>query len=687
MVTAVPLCLYIGAELWREAQQAEQQARQLVLSIAATAAATTRTRLREAQFFAAALARRPLVRALDSTRCDPLLESLLPLLPHYANISVLWPDGQFVCSAVPISFSGQRTPLHEGITGALDGYFSLSRPLVGVLPEKLMISAAYPIRGNEGTVEGVLTIPIDLTSIQVVSDAMALPKHVRVHVIDRNGVLLASSSVNDPDLGRDLRGSQIVGIVLGGESGSALAHGTDGVQRIYGYVPVGTEGWHAYAGVPVSELLAAAQRRTLTSALIAAALLVCSLIAAALVARRIATPIAALRRAMDETAAGRAAYADEAGTQEVQALARNYNRMLDAIRAAQRALGESEARLRLAVRASHTGLWDWEVENGRVYYSTEWKRQLGYGEEEVSGYVNEWADRLHPEERERVLVEQRQLFESGGSHYEGEFRLRHKDGTYRWIYSRAEVMRDDEGVPRRMLGTHVDITSRKNLEQALQRTIGDLRKLSMRMIEVEAHERRSIGRELHDRTGANLAALHMILGRLAEKVSAGTTMGVAALVAEARELLAQMSTELRDVMAELRPAALDDFGLYPALQSHAREVASRLGVELHMHGDAPEPRLPPVVETALFRIAQEALTNIGKHACASRIDISLEERADSVALHVADNGGGFDASDDASRDGHGLRTMRERAEAIGAVLTVRSAAGTGTRVTVELPRP
>lgn len=681
LATAAPLLLSIAIALVREAEEREGEARQLVLSLAMTTAATSRTKLREIEQILASVARRPLVRALDPAHCDPLLAALLPLFPRYANISVIAPDGRFVCSALPID-GERKAPLHAGIRGALEGRFAVSEPLTGVLPQRLVISAAYPItRPGEGVV-GVLTIPVDLASVQPASDPYSLPRNARVRVMDANGVLLASSVQDDPELGTNRSHAPVVEDILKGSTGTLIAKSLDGVTRVYGYTDIGVNGWKAYAGVPVDALLAASRARTIQSLLIAGALLAVALAAAALIARRIARPAAAIRRAMDETAGGRNAYAVEAGPLELRSLAANYNRMLEATARAQAALNESETRLRLAVRASNTGLWDWNVNTDRVYYSPEWKRQLGYAEDEIGDTVEEWTSRLHPDDRDRIVTEQRFLPARGAAQHESEFRLRHKDGTYRWIYSRAELMNDESGAPHRMVGTHVDVTARKSLEVALQQTVDDLRVLSLRLIEVEEAERRRIGRELHDRTGAHVAALGIALGLAADKLEAGSAEDASVLLDDARDILRECSADIRDLTSELRPAALDDFGLYPALVGYARGVAQRIGAELETPGEAPAHRAAPVVETALFRIAQEALTNVAKHADARTIELSLANGDGTLRLEIGDDGRGFDP---AAAPGQGMRTMRERADAVGGSFAVRSSRGGGTRVTVEVP--
>ncbi|PAW89699.1 MAG: hypothetical protein B9S33_02520 [Pedosphaera sp. Tous-C6FEB] len=129
-------------------------------------------------------------------------------------------------------------------------------------------------------------------------------------------------------------------------------------------------------------------------------------------------------------------------------------------------LREAEAQLRLAVAASNVGLWDWDLVTNEVFFSKEWKSQLGCTEEEISNQFSEWEDRVHPEDLAPTLAKVRHSIAHPDVRFEAEFRLRHKDGSYRWIYTQAQVARDPAGKPVRMLGCHIDITERKASEAA-----------------------------------------------------------------------------------------------------------------------------------------------------------------------------------------------------------------------------
>lgn len=138
-------------------------------------------------------------------------------------------------------------------------------------------------------------------------------------------------------------------------------------------------------------------------------------------------------------------------------------------KAAEASLRETQESLRLAVEAGGVGLWDWDLATDRVTYSTEWKRQLGHAEDEISDSFEEWASRVHPDDLEPTVAGFRSFLADPRARYEAEHRLRHRDGSYRWILARADVVRDAAGRPVRMIGSHVDITDLKLTEARLRK--------------------------------------------------------------------------------------------------------------------------------------------------------------------------------------------------------------------------
>ncbi|HSD04028.1 MAG TPA: GAF domain-containing protein [Gaiellales bacterium] len=201
-----------------------------------------------------------------------------------------------------------------------------------------------------------------------------------------------------------------------------------------------------------------------------------------------------------------------------------------------------------------------------------------------------------------------------------------------------------------------------------------------RVVDAQERERRRLAIELHDETGQSLAAVLMGLRRLEES---GDPATVRATVEELRGTVVNAVQELRALAVELRPKALDDFGLAPALERLIDTYSRRTGLEVDSHLAGLEPRLDEPIESALYRIAQEALTNIAKHAGASAVSIVTRRTGERLTMIVEDNGTGFDAT--APAEGLGLVSMRERAELLGGSLRLESSTEHGTTLVVEVP--
>jgi signal transduction histidine kinase len=202
-----------------------------------------------------------------------------------------------------------------------------------------------------------------------------------------------------------------------------------------------------------------------------------------------------------------------------------------------------------------------------------------------------------------------------------------------------------------------------------------------RVVEAQELERTRLARELHDETGQALTSILLGLKSLEERVD--TVEGRAA-VAEMRELVVSTLQDVRRLAVELRPSALDDFGLVSALERLRDSVTEKSGIEVDVQSQLRLERLPQAIETALFRIVQEALTNVVKHAMASRVTVLLTQKGNAVRLIVQDDGRGFDTRD--VRDGGlGLIGMRERVSLLGGRMSVESTRGAGTMLSAEVP--
>lgn len=225
------------------------------------------------------------------------------------------------------------------------------------------------------------------------------------------------------------------------------------------------------------------------------------------------------------------------------------------------------------------------------------------------------------------------------------------------------------------------------LHDSVRRQGERLRDAMARLGEAEEAERRAVVRTLHDRVGQNLTALDLNLSTVQSKLRDRNLPDLCARLGNALRVVEETNEHIRGLMADLRPPVLDDYGLLAALRWHADQFAEQTGVPVDVRGDEQAAaRLAAHVENALFRIAQEALNNVAKHAEANRVSVDLLAQEAGVRLIISDDGVGFDPEElGPERSSWGLLTMRERAESVGARFAVESCPHEGTRVIVEAP--
>jgi PAS domain S-box-containing protein len=309
----------------------------------------------------------------------------------------------------------------------------------------------------------------------------------------------------------------------------------------------------------------------------------------------------------------------------------------------------------------------------------------------VSGYSAEEISEMHPldffSKEEHGLLRDRinDVFLQGEASVEANFLT--KDGSvipYLFTGKRVQL-----GGSAYLVGVGIDIAQRKQGEQELKDYAMRLRAMSRQLLDVQESERRLLVRELHDTVGQELTALSLNLSLIRAALPGVLPQAVASRFDDSQTLLEDTTQNLRNLMVELRPPGLDELGLVAALREHAQRVARRSGLDLALEGTEPKPRLAAMALIALFRIVQEALNNIVKHARAKHVTIELREDSGKITLAVTDDGCGFDCSVRRAGNGQGMgmTTMRERAEAIGADLRIRSAPGEGTSLTITMPHP
>jgi two-component system sensor histidine kinase UhpB len=315
-----------------------------------------------------------------------------------------------------------------------------------------------------------------------------------------------------------------------------------------------------------------------------------------------------------------------------------------------------------------------------------WLDILGYSREEVIG---RWfGDFLSPDYLAQ-FPERFACFKDAGEVYNLDFEMLRKDGARITVSFYGRIAVDDQG---RFVRTHCifqDVTARKRAEEEIIRKTDQLRALAARLAEVEEAGRQQLARELHDHVCQRLTALGLTLALLQTQMPRKGAAKFLDRLTDAVALVEQIGEIIRDVMAELRPPMLDDYGLLSALRWYGAEFSGKTGIDADVQGQEAAPRLAAPVELALFRIVQEAMNNVAKHARASRVELTEEVDNDTVRLIIADNGVGFDQErlgQPEARHLWGIMTMSERAAAAGGRCRIESQPGKGTRVVVEVSR-
>jgi two-component system CheB/CheR fusion protein len=354
------------------------------------------------------------------------------------------------------------------------------------------------------------------------------------------------------------------------------------------------------------------------------------------------------------------------------------------------ALRESESRFRTVVDLVPDLLWQSAPDGTMHWYNARWYEYTGQTAEEAAGWG--WLQAIHPDDRGRA-----QGFTDTaerGEPFVQELRIRAADGSHRWFLVRAVAQRDERGAIARWFGTATDIHTQRlaldEVESRVAERTAERDALRRAFSVAEESERRRLGRELHDEAGQHLTALGLGLQALSDVASAGSEVDRRA--ADLRSLVNALARELHSIAVGLRPRALDDFGLEAALTVYAEEWSRRSGIAIDVHATVDGERLPEAVESALYRIVQEALTNVARHSGATRAGVVVERRDGHVVVVVEDDGRGFDAGngadthDPSSNGGLGLLGIRERAALLGGRVEVESTAeGRGATLFVHIP--
>ena len=335
-------------------------------------------------------------------------------------------------------------------------------------------------------------------------------------------------------------------------------------------------------------------------------------------------------------------------------------------------LVESEKRFRLMADTTPALVWMCDGE-GTVTYLND--RRIDFtGQDLATGFGDAWSTFIHPEDvlsvqtANKIALKQHKEFSM-------EYRLRRRDGVYRWMLDIAAPRVNADGSFAGFVGSAADITDQKLAQEALE-------KIGGKLIEAQEEERSRIARELHDDICQRLALLSMEL----EQANRGANgLGGSQKIEEIRRHCAQIATDVQALSHKLHSSKLEYLGLTAAVRSFCHEFSEQYGVSVQFADDNVPNSLPREISLSLFRVTQEALQNALKHSGANQFSVTLRGASNEVQLEISDSGAGFDVEKATPARGLGLVSMQERVHLVHGSFTIESKVNSGTKILVRVP--
>jgi len=350
---------------------------------------------------------------------------------------------------------------------------------------------------------------------------------------------------------------------------------------------------------------------------------------------------------------------------------------------AEEALKRSEAYLAAGQRLSHTGSWALNMLSDELFWSQESFRIFEVDPATPSAsLVKMFLSRLHPEDRPKITQGLQEAAVQNKS-YSVDYRIVLSDASIRHIHDVVYPVADEAGQIIERYGVVMDVTERKQAEAELRRSVDQLRALAARVQDAREEERKRLAREIHDELGQALTSIKIDLSSLIHEFPPEPQQ--LKRIESISTIVDQTIKSARRISTELRPGILDDLGLIAAVEWAAEEFEARTGTKCRLDLPENDGAIDPDRATAVFRILQETLTNVARHANATCVDVRLLKESDGVILEVHDNGKGATEEQLSAAESLGIRGMRERALLLGGELLIQGVPGQGTSIRISIP--
>lgn len=343
-------------------------------------------------------------------------------------------------------------------------------------------------------------------------------------------------------------------------------------------------------------------------------------------------------------------------------------------------------RWELVTQATHDGVYDWDLTTRLVVHSPHWKEMHGFDKDVAPETFEQWSERIHPDDRTRVLGNLDEYLVKKRQGFREEYRIRRRDDSWIWVLDRAYALWNKEGRAVRLVGSEKDITQRKQAEAQLRQHETQLVDLTTKLLKAQDQERQRIARELHDDMTQRLAVLAVEIGSLARSDSSRALPQ--AHIEHLRKTAAQLAEDIHNFAYRLHPSLLEHLGLEAAIRDQVDDFSRRTGLKVRYMQRNVSQSLPMDVSTCLYRVTQESLQNVLKHAEASEVLVRLLGTATGIGVCVRDDGKGFiQEPSGATPRGLGLISMEERVRLFHGTFRIRSSPDGGTEVHAWVPLP